>query len=297
MQRSTCLLVICSALCAALTVSAATRYVNLDNPTPAAPFTSWATAATSIQDAVDVAMAGDEIVVTNGVYATGGRVVYGMSNRVAVTRPITLRSVNGPTVTSIVGSGPKGANAVRCVYLTDGAMLVGFTLTNGATQDYGDWNRNQSGGGVWCESASVTVSNCVLTGNSAYRSGGGAWGGTLYNCTLSGNSAHSGGGAGWCMVNNCTLSDNSAGWAGGGAYTGTLYNCTLTRNSAGEYGGGVYDCTLYNCTLTGNSARGDGGGAYSGTLNNCIVYYNSGRDGANYQRRHVELLLHYTFAF
>ena len=49
------------------TVKAATNYVSLSG-SHVSPFTSWATAATNIQDAVDAATTNDVVMVTNGTY-------------------------------------------------------------------------------------------------------------------------------------------------------------------------------------------------------------------------------------
>jgi hypothetical protein len=57
------------------TVFAAVRYVDGNSSKPTPPYTNWVTAAVTIQQAVDAAVAGDEIVAANGLYATGGRAV------------------------------------------------------------------------------------------------------------------------------------------------------------------------------------------------------------------------------
>ena len=113
------------------------------------PYTNWATAATIFQHAVDAANAGDTVLVTNGVYDTGGRVAGGqvLTNRVAIDKPLVVRSVNGPEVTIIEGAGPIGDAAIRCVYLGANATLIGFTLTNGHTRVWHGSYADAWGGG------------------------------------------------------------------------------------------------------------------------------------------------------
>jgi PKD repeat protein len=253
------------------------HYVVTGSSSPSAPYSFWSSAATNIQDAVDAAtVPGALVLVSNGVYQTGARAVSGISNRVAVTKPVTVRSVNGPAVTRIVGYRVPtfvfGSAAIRCVYLTNGATLAGFTLTNGATQASGDQSR-QSGGGVYCELANTVVSNCVLTGNTAASRGGGACFGALNNCILTNNNAGSGGGACFATLANCTLVGNTGNSYGGGEYYCALTQCLLRTNYA-SYGGGAYYGKLDGCTLTNNSAA-SGGGAWSGAFNNCAFISNS----------------------
>ncbi len=280
----------------ALNASALTRYVDLNCATPTPPYTNWPTAATNIQDAIDAAADGDLVLVTNGVYQTGGRAVFGtMTNRVAVTKPLTLQSVNGPEVTIIQGyrvpGVTNGDGAIRCVYLTNGATLNGFTLTNGATRTsnmFGERARDASGGGLWCEDSSAIASNCVFKGNAAYYFGGGAFQGTLNNCTFLGNTAirpvsmdggGAGGGVNAATLNNCILVNNFANDRGGGAGGGILNNCVIVSNTASS-GGGAYYGTLSNCTITGNIASGgQGGGTCRSDLINSTLLYNLAVDG------------------
>lgn len=239
---------------------AQTRYVWTNSPAPAAPYLSWSNAARTIQDALDASLDTDLILVTNGVYATGGRVVHGaMTNRVAITKAVTVRSVNGPSVTTIQGLGPVSDAAVRCAYVGTNAVLSGFTLTNGATRAFGDQATEQNGGSAWCETSGI-LSNCVIVGGIAPNVAGGVSGGTLNRCVLANNQAY----------------------GGGGAYSATLNNCLLYGNSAfGNNGGAVWGCALNNCTLAGNTAASVGGAAYLSSLSNCIAYFNSAPTSPN----------------
>lgn len=240
--------------------SATTLYVSVGNPTPAPPYTDWSSAATHIQDAINVATNGDLVLVANGTYSGTATIVYGVQqNRIAINKPITVQSVNGPGSTTIIGrqnTSPYWCTCnVRGAYVGTGATLAGFTITSGATGGY-DVTHEQSGGGVWSEGSGV-LSNCVVTGNRAFKNAGGVYGGTVVNCIISGNSAEQyGGGAGSATLNNCIINGNTAS-AGAAAQWSALNNCTVVGNS-------VTPGSLYTC-----------GGPLGCTVNNSIVCFNS----------------------
>ena len=272
---------------AALLAAPPTRYVDAANPAPSAPYTNWLTAATNIQDAVDAADPGDLVLVANGVYQFGGALAGKSltSNRVAILKPITVQSLNGPAVTTILGSQGNsrlGIPYARCAYLTNGASLVGFTLTNGAVPV----SSSSQGGGAYADSSplspsTATLSNCVLTGNSAAH-GGGAYGLTLNKCMLVANSASVGGAAFACTLDSCTLSNNTAvgsvpglpSSGGGGAYRSTLNNCHIVANTASAQGGGAYASKMTNCLVVANQAS-QGGGVFGGQSINCTIVSNT----------------------
>jgi hypothetical protein len=294
-----------------LNAAADTHYVDLTSPSPTPPYTNWPTAATNIQDAVDAATAGDTILVTNGVYQTGGKAVYAtMTNRVALDKPLTLQSVSGPSNTVIQGVQTQLNNNIRCVYLTNGSKLIGFTLTKGGTQNSlgGDDIRIRYGGGVWSESLGETiVSNCIIKGNIAVRGAGGAYGVSIFQsvlssnftgpggvgggamacrlveCSLIGNSAQSGdgGGAFNCDLERSSLSDNVA-YGGGGATSSRLDSCMVISNTAQVFwGGGLASSFAKNCLLVGNQATvfGSGGGSGGSELTNCTIIGNMAYEG------------------
>lgn len=280
--------------------AATTRYVWRDNPdTPVPPYDGgWASAATNLQDALDVAVDGDTVLVTNGVYNAGGRIAPGdttLKTRAVVTNAVTVISVNGPEVTLIVGqphsTGGLGDTAVRGVYLPTNSVLSGFTVTNGFTRSSSSaTTASYVGGGIRCEGTSSLVTNCVVVGNSAAMRGGGIYQGTVIACDIltnvvvSSSSSAGGGGVHSASVHHSLLERNvtlGSSTDGGGAHTCEINQCTLRSNVSGRHGGGACGKTLVSCTVESNRAKQYGGGAYAPlVVSNSLIRWNTaGRSG------------------
>ena len=107
-RRGRISLVICLLWFSALASHAGTAYYVATNG-PGGNFLSWGQAASNIQQAIDVTVDGDVVYVSNGVYAVGGVANYPagslLTNRVAITKAITVQSFNNdPTNTIIKGA-------------------------------------------------------------------------------------------------------------------------------------------------------------------------------------------------
>ncbi len=275
----------------------ATLCVWTNSPHPGAPYNAWTNAARDIQTAVNAAAPGDTVLVTNGLYASGSYTVppYTMSNRVVITTSIVVRSVNGPAVTTIRGRAAGETADRRCVYITGGGQLSGFTLTNGAARGGAEW-LDSVGGGVLVHGSGL-VSNCVVCSNSAVHGGGIAayYGGEIRNCFVYGNSGGMGSwfyGGGFYgsqggAVYDSVFSNNSCALGGG---IGTEGNCRfvrcLVRNNQATSGGGVNmrgGDVMENCVIVSNAATTSGGGiafqSVGGRVRNCTVVGNRGGAG------------------
>ncbi len=237
------------------------------------PFTNEPDAATDIPAAISANIPGGVVIVADGTYDQGGVLVTGaLTNRIALTNAVTVRSMNGPGGAIVAGRGPAGPAAVRCAYIGSGSRLEGFTLTNGCTLA-GGAEAETHGGGAWLASGGV-MSNCVVSGNRASGGGGGLRGGEIWDSLLSGNTAAQGGGALGGMVHNSRILANTVSSNGGGALGGALRNCLVADNRA-RYGGGTAWSTNTHCTLTRNEAGLYGGGAYRSYAVHCVIFHNA----------------------
>lgn len=220
-------------------------------------FGYYPSCAKSLQGALATAVAGDTVVAMTGTYSNGTmiqpnttRATYTIPSRAVVKSGVTLVSESGRDKTIIEGAAATdgieeeehglGANAIRCVYLGDGARIVGFTLRNGHTRKTTDTDPAAS------QQASPETT------------GGGVWGADRNTC----------------VVEDCIIQDCAA-YRGGNAFAVTLSGCITERGNASYIGGGLSDGIAYNTVSRNNTRQGSGyhatGLAYMAKVESCTV--------------------------
>jgi len=212
-----------------------------------------------------------------------------------------VTSSGGPEVTIIDGS-QAGPVAIFNSGETLSAILKGFTLQHGSGM-----GGSGDGGGIYIYNAAPTVTNNIISGNTA------GWGGGIYigfgapairNNLITKNSATQGGGisifgAGSdAEVTGNTISENlsynGAGlslWAAGRVL---VKGNVIKNNSASSQGGGAFSVNSSQTSLVQNLVVNNkalaGGAVYSGSsydsfINNTLVNNDSPQDASCYLDR------------
>ncbi len=263
----------CAALLLCSTAGATNVYVVPPDTPGAAPdglFTTWSTAATNIQDAINA-------INTNGgniVYISNG--VYHLTNEIAVNKGIVLRSwsngLTAPASTILDADNYPGkpeTNRVLYVNHVD-AIVDGLKLQGG----------NGRGGGILI-GRSAMITNCIIYSNVTANYGAGI------ATEVVGRKVG--------LITHCNVIYNEATNGGGGFFlndysTGIIEHCSIEwnksrANNAANGGGGFYGTRLGTnlivrwCTIAHNTAsyRDSGGGVniwYSGIIENCVIVSN-----------------------
>jgi len=183
-------------------------------------------------------------------------------------------SLAGSAETFIVGARSQNANgcgsdAIRCVCLTNGCTLQGFTLTGGSTDVSGGSTGEDYGGGAHVASGTATLIDCVISNNLAYTKGGGVSMATLHRSLVADNAVLDSGGFGSGVrsgeVYDSVIVGNRA--PSPVAYT-DLHNVTCVHDSSP-----VSNCNADNSIIL----RTDGGNSYTSTdtarkvYNSCLT--------------------------
>jgi len=262
----------------------------------------------SLREAIGQVCSGTTITFdTAGVFATAQTITLSLGE-LSVGRNVTIdgpdAAINHVTVSGNNASRVFNINSGKTVTIREMTITGGNNVGNGGgiLNDHGtltlnnmtiSGNAGSSGGGVHVDgttsgSASLTVSNSTISGNTSTASGGGI------------HVTGSGGGAATLVISNSTISGNNAEVHGGGLYanfgtTSTLTNVTITNNrgdndnnAVGTSGGiGIVAgsiTTLHNTIVAGNfrgtgSTRDDINGALDAASSYNLIGDGTGMTG------------------
>jgi len=263
--------------------------------------------APTIQAGINLASAGDDVLVGPGTY---------LEHDIVMRAGVWVHSEGGPSVTTVDASA--AGTGFICADLDQTVTLEGFTILNGRAQTA---QRDGSGGGVRCIESSLVIHDCVITGCSAEDRGGAiyaydataeieeckvyeclaalAGGGicafestaAITDCEVIDNWSIFGGGimthGPEAAISGCVVSGNGA-YSGGGIFCQSLAfairNCVVTRNQAIVYGTGyglvvVGTGSISGCTVASNSGWGDDNAIYvvgDTEFDRTVVAFNEG---------------------
>jgi len=300
-----------------------THIVTITHTTCWARLNDDLTDYTTVQAAVDAANEGDVVKVAG--YCFGVEARAGVTQTVYISKSLTLRG--GYTTTNWTTSDPEANPTTldaegqgRVLYITGdiAPTIEGLRVTGGdATGLGGDPHYEEdAGGGLYIITATATISNNQVFGNTA-RIGGGLF--LLYSAAgLSGsiitaNTAYGGGGLylvhSDATFNGNILSSNTTYYDGAGLYLYasdvTLRDNSIISNTAGDAGGGLrvsYSAATFSDNVVASNTAHRGGGLFlygsTPTFTNNILIDNRADDAGSglYIDASSPRLLHTTIA-
>ncbi len=200
-KTSLCILGVLIPLAATADYYVARNGTNSDTP----PYTSWAMAASNIQDAVTAAASGSIIWVADGVYTNS--VVNGTV--VTINKSLELRGNRiNPSAVVIDGSNTNRGMSITLSSPEAYVLIDGFTIANG--------NVLNAGGGLsisfGANSGTCRVDNCVISNNYVRTAANKGGGGGVHSRGEDGSD----GSDFLVWFSNSTIANNSCTTAGGG---------------------------------------------------------------------------------
>ena len=251
---------------------------------------------TTIQEAIDSVSDYEVIALTNGVFDVLGHQDMEPNGIDFKGKAITLFSLSGDPEACIIDCENAARGFNFHTNEQSGSRLEGVTIRMGTSL---------IGGGILCDGASPSITNCILEECASTESGGGiacqnGASPLIQYCQFRENWAGQNGGGLWCStssgpwIGGCIFSENTAEM-GGAIYaeynsSSELLGCTLYGNTATIAGAGIYFSECYGTTLVDNtliafSPQGEAIGCDSQsvpTLNCCDLYGNDGGDWTGY---------------
>lgn len=259
---------------------------HVDQDAPPGGFgATWATAFNDLKDALDVAIAGDEIRVAAGTYkpdrGTGDRAVsFELVSGVALyggyagfgepdpdERDVLLYET---TLSGAIGGSSQNDNTyqiVKVIGVDANTILDGFTIYRGKADAPAP---NNAGAGLYISGGSPILRNLKLLSNSSASEGAGIYNTgnpSLTSCLFQSNGTAGMFNSGSPTLTDCIFNSNSGT---GFVNTGSplMLRCTFANNS-GVYGGGFSstggNSRFLDCVFDSNEVVpcNSGGGVYA----------------------------------